>query len=511
MKKGYFGYESAFILLFSYLFILQVYSIWSFTIDDMYISLRYARHWVAGDGLLWNVNELPVEGYTNFSYVVLAALSLLFHLNPIIVLKIAGIVGLFFTFVFIYLISRYWFEKWPAFIPGFTLIGYKGQIIWTSSGLETTIFQALICGSVYFLFKAMGYKAYPGFREQVKTIFFILSGLLLSLAGMTRPEAPAFMVLYFILICWDGFNSKEQKYWLGVIGYCFTLLVIYGVYFLWRWHYFGRLFPNSVYCKGLYSVSTDVLDINYIQLIWPFAMLAIPACLFGKDKRHYFLWLPSILYLFMLFHSDPVVAFDNRLFLVSFALLLPLSFQGYSLILLYFFKVRDVYFYLSLYLGWLLLCLFFLPWMTLSDYRVYTQNPIQGETLRLSVANWLTKNLKKNEVIVLGDCGMIPYLTDFSYIDSYCLNNLTMSRYPKEHRYEQFCRQIMSEKPNHIILTSLREKDKVIYAPSDDCIKKILTKRSDYKLIKSFTIGESVNSYRYELFSNNDALRSNIV
>ena len=49
-----------------YYFILQIRAIWPFTIDDMYISLRYANHWAEGYGLVWNIGEPPVEGYSNF-------------------------------------------------------------------------------------------------------------------------------------------------------------------------------------------------------------------------------------------------------------------------------------------------------------------------------------------------------------------------------------------------------------------------------------------------------------
>ncbi len=70
------GFDLVLCALFIYLIIGQINAIWPFTIDDMYISLRYAKHWAAGDGLVWNVSAAPVEGYSNFSFVVLAAFAL---------------------------------------------------------------------------------------------------------------------------------------------------------------------------------------------------------------------------------------------------------------------------------------------------------------------------------------------------------------------------------------------------------------------------------------------------
>ena len=40
------------------------------TVDDAFISYRYARNLVEGHGLVWNVGQ-RVEGYTDFLWVVL--------------------------------------------------------------------------------------------------------------------------------------------------------------------------------------------------------------------------------------------------------------------------------------------------------------------------------------------------------------------------------------------------------------------------------------------------------
>ncbi|MFQ5945318.1 MAG: hypothetical protein ACE5NC_03625, partial [Anaerolineae bacterium] len=41
-------------------------------VDDAYISFRYARNWVEGEGLVFNPGE-RVEGYTNFLWTVALA------------------------------------------------------------------------------------------------------------------------------------------------------------------------------------------------------------------------------------------------------------------------------------------------------------------------------------------------------------------------------------------------------------------------------------------------------
>ncbi|WP_133137388.1 protein LphB [Legionella rowbothamii] len=497
MKYHFRWYDSIIAVLAIYLFLFQVQAIWPFTIDDMYISLRYAKNWALGNGLLWNVHAPPVEGYSNFSFVVLAAFALSLKVDPVIVLKAAGVLGLFFTCFFLYLITRFWFEQRSALLPCIALLFYKGQIIWAVSGLETALYQAFICGSVYFCFRGMGYQHYPKTRGEPQGYAFILAGLCLTLAGLTRPEAPALMVLFFILLCWDRPQEGGISYWRGIILFTLTLAIFFIPYFSWRFFYFGYLFPNSVYCKGVTKAFSLSLDFNYLKLIWPFALLALIACIKIPDKRYYFLWLPSLAYLLMLADADPIVAFDNRLFLPALALLLPLALQGVNWIASQYVQNSS----LALNVLFLGIALMFIPKMSLLDYRYFSQNPQKGERLREEVIQWLKANTKPGWDVVLADSGMIPYYSDLNFIDSYCLNNLAMGHSFAKQRYEQFCREIMQRKPDIIILTSLVEQGRVIYTPSDLCLASALKKQNDYTLRQSFNTNDLKSTYRYELFS----------
>ncbi|KTD48311.1 hypothetical protein [Legionella quateirensis] len=502
MRSSLRWYDAIFVLVFFYLLVLQVQAIWPFTIDDMYISLRYARNWASGDGLLWNLDSPPVEGYSNFSFVALGALSLVFNGNPIVTLKTAGFIGLVVTCCFLFLISRFWFTKRESLIPCIILLLYKGQIIWAVSGFETTVYQALICGSVYFIFRGQGYDLYPGGRGEFRYFNFFIAGMLLALAGMTRPEAPAFMILFFILICWDKPKSSLNRYRKELLYYFVPLVLFYLPYFLWRWHYYGYLFPNSVYCKGFTAAFLYELDLNYLKLIWPFVILALLAFIKDWDKRYFFLCLPSFAYLIMLRDADPIVAFDNRLFLPAFALLIPLALKGLDQLNLFLCKKKEPLTLSAFYLVLFVVLASFMPWMTLAQYRYFSENPVRGEQLRMSVIQWLNANARIDDRVVLSDSGMIPYWSKLHFIDSYCLNNLSMSQYPEQQRYEQFCHQILIQRPEIIILTSLIKNGQVLYTPSDACLKVLLDNQSVYKLTNSFVAENPDSEYRYEMFTN---------
>jgi hypothetical protein len=54
--------------------------------DDASISMRYAKHLAEGHGIVWNVGDPPLEGYTNFSWMVVMAGV---HLLPLATAKMA--------------------------------------------------------------------------------------------------------------------------------------------------------------------------------------------------------------------------------------------------------------------------------------------------------------------------------------------------------------------------------------------------------------------------------------
>ncbi|KTD25712.1 LphB [Legionella lansingensis] len=492
----------AFLLLsFYYLLVMQVSAIWPFTIDDMYIPLRYAKHWAEGHGLLWNISEDPVEGYSNFSFVVLAALAIQFNLDPVITLKSFGVLGLLVSTISLYGLSRLWFSSWVAVIPCFWLLLYNGEILWSVSGLETTVYQGLICASLFFLLRAMGYRSFPGSREEGKNVFWVVTGALFALASMTRPEAPALIVVFYSWALFDSPKHMKRNYLQNWLLSCLIFFILFMPYFFWRWHYYGRLFPNAIYCKGLVDFSLQ-LDLVYLRLAWPFILLALPAIIRrAHDKRNYFLWLPSLIYLLLLIGADPVAAFANRLFLPAFILLLPLTLQGINIAIKYVFPQEDVFYFAALLVTVVVIALLFIPKMTLANYRYFTINPKLGLRLRQNVVNWLNQHMKPGSYVVLADSGMIPYMSSLNFIDSYCLNNKQMVNASAQDMYFFLCNQVFISHPDAIILTSLVEKGEIRYTPADFCLQQRLKNTNLYKFRAILTTGNQKSLYRYEIYT----------
>lgn len=494
-------------ILFFYLFILQIKAIWPFTIDDMFISLRYASHLISSQGLVWNSHEAPVEGYSNFSFVLLAALAQYWKMDPVYFLKYIGVAGLFLSCLGVYWLSRLWFSVYLALIPCFWMLVYRGQIIWAVSGLETTMFQAIIVFHLVFLFRGLGYRSYPHQRTESNQKAFLVAALLLAVAGLTRPETGGFAILFYSLALWDKpmIKKEEARQKIGLSFLMFAFLFV--PYFLWRWYYFGSLFPNSVNCKMYDQASMFVLDKNYLKLTWPFlllGLLAVMTAIKRKDKSHFFLWLPSILYLFLLMSADPIVAFYNRLFLPAFLLLLPLALRGLVVLMKYFFNEVTI----SSYVVSFLIAFFLIPSFSLANYRYFTDNPQKGEMLREQVVHWLDMNAQSKATVFLADSGKIPYQSRLRFIDTYCLNNSEMTKGTAKNRYQNFCDRALSIKPDIIILTSLNEQGKVTYTPTDRCLMQVLKKTKAYHLRIAYDFVSDKTSYRYEIYARSTRLKN---
>lgn len=494
-----------FVLCFTYLFIGQLTAVWPFTIDDMYIPLRYATHWYNGYGLSWNTGEPLVEGYSNFSFVLLARLAMQWGFNPVMVLKGTGVVGLFTTLAAIYTLARFWLPPRFAFLPCLLALVYPGQIIWAVSGLETTVYQALICWAIFLLLHGQGYAFYPCQRKTPDLLAFALAGLLFSIAGLTRPETPVFMMMSLILLWFDRPRPMSSNYLRGLFIFTGLITLTYLPYFFWRWHYFGYLFPNPVYCKG-FSRFYTTLDMSYLKLAWPFACLATLAIIKNKDRRFLFLGLPSLIYLILLFGAEPLSSFANRLFLLPFCLLLPLGIVGLLIIVQRYYKDNDVI-NVAMYFATFLLAFFFAQPTSLAGYRQTAQISLSGENLRRDLALWLQNHSSPKDRIMLSDAGLIPYLDSNPFIDSYCLNNVAMRKSPREVMYLDLCESILTTKPEFIVLTSLLEGQALLfYPPADACLSKKLVTSGQYKLVNTMTseinFGQaSKRYYRYEIYT----------
>ncbi len=127
--------------------------------DDAYISFRYARNLVEGDGLVFNVGE-RVEGYTNFLWTLMSAAPLAAGSDdPLPSMHRAGLVLWFATYglllVFgVGLVSR---KVYTAPLVAAPLVAHWSFNQWYLSGMETPLVAFLtLLVLVIFAFQEPG-------------------------------------------------------------------------------------------------------------------------------------------------------------------------------------------------------------------------------------------------------------------------------------------------------------------------------------------------------------------
>ena len=189
------------------------------TIDDAYISFRYARNLSRGLGLVYNAGE-RVEGYTNFLWTLLLAAGMWLGANPETVAKVMGSAAACGCVVLVFLLSERLKPGANPNLAGWLLASSMTFAAYSVLGLETVVFVFLLLLGVWLLDRGAW------------------SGVAFGLAGLTRPEAPLFVGI--LLLC-----LEPRRLWR--VGAVFAGIV--GCHVLWRHWYYGTWIPNTFSAK----------------------------------------------------------------------------------------------------------------------------------------------------------------------------------------------------------------------------------------------------------------------
>jgi len=244
-----------------------------FVCDDAFISFRYAKNFVEGHGLVYNIGE-KVEGYTNFLWTLLLSLFMKIGLDVVVVSQILGVL---FSLATIFLLL--WLN-W-RFYPAENLFNYLAPLFlaccgayaaWSTGGLETSFYTFLVLlGSFLFI------------SGITKPKHFVFSAITFAFVCMTRLDGLIFAgITFFFLFYLSVVSRKIKLKSLLVLTLCF--LVPFLVYFFWRWSYYGKFLPNTFYVKmgdASFYHQGPLYLFDFIQRFWIW-FLVIPLLFLGK-------------------------------------------------------------------------------------------------------------------------------------------------------------------------------------------------------------------------------------
>jgi hypothetical protein len=233
---------------------LALHRVWSlsYPFDDAFISFRYADNLARGRGVVYNPGE-PVEGYTNFLWVLLTAGGITLGLDPLDVAlflgKAAFVASVVGCALLIFRGTRNHASDVLGLAPLAWLVFATDYEKFAASGLETTFFgaQLVAFAAVEFLGGSEG-----------KRRWLWLHSLLPTTIVMTRPDGVLFVAAGILVISIASLRAHRiTSTWLSSLGAtALSLLLRYGVFLaamvchgVWKVLYYGSLIPNTAWAK----------------------------------------------------------------------------------------------------------------------------------------------------------------------------------------------------------------------------------------------------------------------
>ena len=262
--------ELLFLAVFAVAFLLHV-RLFHYTVDDAFISFRYARNLAEGEGLVFNPGE-RVEGYTNFLWTVLLAGGMKLGLDP---LPLSRWLGILSGLGLIGASWRFLRRRLPvgslALLAPVPLVASGSVALWSGAGLETVFFTLLV-------FTGAAAATGPERRSWlVPSAFF-------ALAALTRPEG----ALLYAAVAAERLAARRLSLRRALPGFLLFAAAV-GGHEAWRIAYYGDSLPNTFYAKTGGGVDAIRRGLGYLRRFFlpagGWVLLApLPLLLIGRKR-----------------------------------------------------------------------------------------------------------------------------------------------------------------------------------------------------------------------------------
>lgn len=417
-KRSYFTDIIAviFLLLFVTLFAIVFVDFSLVPMEDAAILMRYAEHFAQGYGIVWNIGDKPVDGATDFLFMVLVGLLVKAGLSLEFATRFLPFTSHILTVVIVYLSLRKLFQA--------DLVSTLVSSLYLAVGPGLYYVAAYFGTPFFVLFVSITWwMALMIIKNGATRRNSFLFAMLALVTALIRPEGLILSALMLLSIVYLNGLRKSR---LTILYYLGIILFIGGIYFLWRWQYFGYPLPNTFYKKGggkiyIYGLIASIR--NTIVLCLPF----LPAYILG-------LYSPKMRKLTRGF-SIPILGFMSAFILLSSQMnfkgrlqyaLLPIVLMSWLPLLagikddLRFPKwntlnlqkrAMSVLFVLTLSLG-----------VVAYQYKVGEHARYFGDG-RYGVAFLLRDYCKKGYTIATTEAGLLPLYSRWKAIDTWGLND----------------------------------------------------------------------------------------
>jgi hypothetical protein len=409
-------------------------------IDDAYITFRYARNLVEGQGLVYNTGERVLGTTTPLFSLIMAGMNIVTGQSipyPWLALLTSAVADSLTCLLLLRLGKR---ANYPAagLAAAFLWAVHPYAVTFAIGGMETSLFVLLLT------------TAGTAHLEKRRVVVAVCA----SLALITRPDAALLVVLLLTDRLWGLLRRKENRPSAAeLLAFVLPLAVWYG----FAWLYYGSPLPHSILAKmAAYRLEPSSA---FIRLLQHYAVPFTGSGWIGPVG----IAMGLVLYpVFFLLGVRPVIkqfpavwplAVYPWLYLVAFSLPNPLIFRWYltpPLPMYIFFiligverALRSLAF-LSRVPARLLaangMFLFLIPlvsvisgWTPLPDHGARRPSPDMAwtklEDLYRQAAGVIIPKMQPGDVVAAGDVGVLGWETRAPILDLVGLNSSITGKY----------------------------------------------------------------------------------
>jgi len=201
------------------------------SVEDSYIAFKYVDSWHRGHGFTYNPGEQPVEGYSNFFWLVVIMCARVAGLTEVAAARILGTIIFIATILLGAHLARHLFGPHVAVGTALLLAASFPLSFYSVTGMETGFFTMLLTLAV-LRFVVRDYRIDP------------LTALLFHLVAITRVEGILYIVPCF---AYDLYRTRSwrRRHTRSLI----TFVLLGLVFAAWRILYFKSLLPQVFFAR----------------------------------------------------------------------------------------------------------------------------------------------------------------------------------------------------------------------------------------------------------------------
>lgn len=244
--------------------------------EDAYITFRYSWMVAHGEGVVFNARMAPVEGYSDFLWVLVGALFELTRLPAWVGIHAVTVpAGIAALMLFRHVATNLFGVSLDAArMAMLGLATFPAFTTWATSGLE------VMPQTLMYFAAAVGLAFAEDRRSLVWTI---LAGLGLSLIRTEGVLWSPVLMAVGAMVRWREGRPVLRP----LLSYGAVVFGAWLVYFAWRANYYDALVPNTVTAKSGMSEGTVLRGLRYLVF---FVLLEIPLILvpaaWWAGRRH---------------------------------------------------------------------------------------------------------------------------------------------------------------------------------------------------------------------------------